>query len=191
MTTSIATLSNIAFDAKIDMNDVVSAFVTRYETALYDRKEALSAEIKALKQSIKDIEQRLIDSVNKDEYAVTLPLHKIRVANVQVDVKWVAEYNSNNANTIAVSMTVYMANSSYGQSNTIYLPIDQATVGEKNVIDEVLKVKESELLDVFGLIKTIARKERQIRGHIAEQKMQQAGMEDLLQDPTLKQLVSM
>jgi len=68
----IAALTSMTSDVNVGMDEVVSVFVSRYETQLFDKKDELGKNIKTVKGELTDLDKRLIASVNKEDYNNTI-----------------------------------------------------------------------------------------------------------------------
>lgn len=173
-------------DIQVSMDDVVSAFVSQYENNLYSRKSALSKDIRKLEQESANNQEKLLKTVTGEEYkGETLPFGlSYTVSSGAVDwkekqIKFAIEVKEKGANsrwssTISVSM---------------YKKIPAAFIKEHNRINDELAVLRAELSEVLMSLKTVARKERQVRGRIAIRKLEDSGYADLMKDAELIKLV--
>lgn len=188
-------LDLITTNVNVGINEVVAIFVSRYESELYAKKDVISAKIRTLKASIEQITTALTDSVDKSAYACTVPTLNLEFKVTDVKVVFEQQQYCNTRLGIHVVVGLHDKsdeNRDYAvYSKTFVLPIDEAMITSRKDLQDELVQANLELVEVMGLIKTVGRKERQIRGKIAEMKMEQAGQTELLNNSDLTKLISM
>lgn len=175
-------------DIQVSMDDVVSAFVSQYENNLYARKKELTGEIKALEAQLSNVKKTVKQEVTGDEYADhTLPFGlKIKVEQGDPDFE-----------RKKVSFSILVSRQSdqsyYASKLTISKdkPIPAKYVKQFNAITEELSDLRAALSDVLVSLKSVTRKERQVRGKIAIRKLEDSGYASLMQDAELIQLVQL
>lgn len=185
-------LSNIKTDINVGMDEVVTVFISKYETDLYAKKDDLSRQIKDKKKEIADIETQLIKSVDTSQYTTTIQLLNITSKCKDVSVQWA---NRENPNRIVVEVELKDEDSESRYSSTfgknIYIPIDAVTASLRDELVEQEKELSQEMVDVMLLTKSVSRKEREVRGRIAEKKLNEAGYSELLNDADMLKLVQL
>lgn len=175
-------------DIQVSMDDVVSAFVSQYENNLYARKKELSAEIKTEEAQLERIEKEVRANVTGDEWAdekvpfgLTL---KVTQGNVNFDGK-VVHFN--------ILIEDKGNRGYYGNQikieKTKKIPAAYINAHKKTV--DVLNGLRAELGEVLVNLKSVTRKERQVRGRIAMRKLEDSGYASLMNDEELVKLVQL
>lgn len=199
MTTNLpaTALSAITADVNVGMNEVVSVFVARFETTLLAKKAELAATIKLAKSELTDLEHKLIASVDKTKFEGAIPGAGIRAVVESVTVAWEKQYYSP-ANSIVVNINIVDSKNNDDDDDDKTLTsfrrnfkIDKAIVDERASIENKIKDLNAELLGILDQLKSVGRKERQIRGRIAEMKLESSGLSELVNNPELLKLVDM
>ncbi len=193
----------VAFDAMVTditvtMDDVVSAYVATYEVNLFNRKKELQSEIKLAEASLKAVEKSVLRAVTGTEWNKTIPEFNL-VAKVDgTTVNWADLDDGDGKNRVTFQIDIKrkgdLAGGSYYRTNLTvvkYKPIPSKFVGERKALLAALKPARTELAEVLNNIKSIARKERAVRGKIAMRKLESSGYAPLLDDPELKALVQL
>jgi hypothetical protein len=172
-------------DLQISMDDVVSAFVSQYENNLFARKKELGAAIKDHEKTLSDIEATILIKVTSKSYETTLPLGLALTIGAGT-IDW--EYEQ-----VRFKLLIEDSNSKSRYNNTITIvkdkPIPAASIKVRKKILEELTVLRSELSEVLVSLKSVTRKERQVRGRIAIRKLEDSGYANLMQDEELVRLV--
>jgi hypothetical protein len=180
-------------DVNVGINEVVSVFVAKYEDGLFEKKASLSKRIKDVKKSLADLNKELINSVNRQQYHQQVTLLNMEIRVKDVDVIWAIDYpNLSNTNSIRVNLGLFALNdhTRYSQvGNEIYEPLSSVTVETHDNLSHELSQLNDDLMEVLTLIKSVSRKERQIRGKISEMKLEQSGFADLMNNTEILQLV--
>lgn len=196
MTQSTVTQNAIAMmssDVNVGMNEVVSVFVSKYEDSLFAKKAVLSDKIRVKKQQLVGLDRSLTDSINPDNYIATVPSLGFVFKMKDVTIYWDGGFNTAK-NTIRVDVGMYDMNGENKHhcvyTKTITVPIEADAIADRQLFKAELERLCDELAEVIGLIKSVSRKERQIRGRISEAKLAQSGMSDLLNDVQLIQLIT-
>lgn len=180
-------------DVNVGMNEVVSVFVAKYEDGLFAKKEELSKRIKSVKGNMADLVKELEESIDQSKYATEIPMLGLTTKVSSVTVKFDGTYNSKKP-IVEVSVGVYDNSSDRDYpsfSKTFMFDIVKDTVDLNNSLKIELETLSAELMEVMGQIKSVSRKERQIRGKISEMKLEQSGFADLLSNPEMLQLVQL
>jgi hypothetical protein len=178
-------------NVNIGIDEVVSVFVTKYEDGLFAKKDALSANIRVKKSAVSDLEKHMIASVNKDEYSATVEILNVEFFADEVTLCWEG-YNYGNIPKNSLKVNIQQREIGQTKSSsfkTIAVPMAQFDVDEMAALKADLERLNAELLEVMGLIKSVSRKERQIRGRISEMKLAECGQSDLINSTELLKLV--
>lgn len=188
MSTEITTaFKAMQTDIQVSMDDVVSAFVSQYENNLYARKKELTTSIRGVEGRLDDFNKALHKKINGDSFInVSMPFDLVATVNDGA-VNW-------DKAKIDFQISVGQKNNDrYG--NTIHISksksIPAAQVKEFNKLSKEISSLRSDLGEVLVSLKSVARKERQVRGRIAVRKLEDSGYANLMQDSELAQLVQL
>jgi hypothetical protein len=174
-------------DIQVSMDDVVSAFVSQYENNLFERKKELAGTIRGLEKELCYIDKAVLTKVTGETFSKqNLPFN----LKITVDAG-VIQWNTSN---VAFSIAIKQNDSSrYGNTITFteYKPVPVAQVRANERLSAELSVVRSELSEVLVSLKSVTRKERQVRGRIAIRKLEDSGYANLMQDEELVKLVQL
>lgn len=174
-------------DLQVSMDDVVSAFVSQYENNLFARKKELGAEVKRVEKELSDVTEIVRAKVTGDEFAKEkLPFGlKLKVEDGVID--W-----SNDRVNFTISIKKDFE-SRYGAQIQVQKtkPIPVAQIRAYKKLTDELEQLRSNLGEVLVNLKSVTRKERQVRGRIAMRKLEDSGYASLMQDEELAQLVQL
>lgn len=185
-TTEVAAFKAMQTDIQISMDDVVSAFVSQYENNLYTRKKQLTSEIRAAEETAAKFVKAARKKINGASFKTPLPFGlEMTVADGTFD------WNQAEANFI---ITIEPKNNGrYGNSlsvtKTKSIPATQVKAYEG--LQKELESLRSALGEVLVSLKSVTRKERQVRGRIAIRKLEDSGYANLMQDDELVKLVEL
>jgi hypothetical protein len=177
----------IPVNASIDLNAVTSVFVARYETQLLDKKTALAGQVKKLKSQRDDFDGLVKGLVDGTAYVSSLPFIKMTTQLGDIEVLWDGNYT--------VKKPHYQVKCEFVRGGEVKMTdvtihfIPDNLVEDRNAVLSQLKEAEQQLTETLMSLKQVSQKERQIRGKIAEQSLEQAGMSELLNNPELAKLV--
>ena len=190
-------LAEISTNVNVGIDEVVAVFVTKYENGLFDRKDEISRLIKAVKADQKALDKKLVE-IDVSEYEIK----KIPVLNVQssvssVDVQWNSADNENDKDSPVVRIRVTIRDLdtkdrySDHMSKSVYVPISKPDI--KLFVSNKAELADlnAQLLEVMTLIKSVSRKERQVRGKISEMKLAESGLKGLLTDNNILSLIQL
>lgn len=173
-------------DIQISMDDVVSAFVSQYENNLFARKKELTASIRTVEENLAKFIKALRKKITGDSFKTTLPFGlKMKVDDGGID--WEdAE--------VTFVITIEPKNN-HRYSNNIIVnktkPILAASVKAHEKLQTELSALRADLGEVLVSLKSVTRKERQVRGRIAIRKLEDSGYANLMQDEELVKLVQL
>lgn len=176
-------------DIQITMDDVVSAFVSQYENNLFHRKKELTTTVKGLEKELSDIDKTVLGKVTGESYANQNMPFDLRVTVPTGVIRW-----GTDDNTVAFSITINQGETGrYGNTITFtkHKPIPVAQVRAHEKVATELSVLREELSEVLVSLKSVNRKERQVRGRIAIRKLEDSGYANLMQDEELIKLVQL
>lgn len=195
-------LEAITTDIKIDLDAVVSIYVAQYETSLHAKKTVLSNEIKRVKKEVKSLDKRLIDSVDQTEYSIKVPILNLKSKVERVTIAWKGDEDEDSydtrdikKSTLIVRVEVKDIDSERRYANTLDKDIHKkiAKTDENIHTALLIELKElsGELTEILTLIKSVSRKERQVRGRLSEKKLKASGFKGLLNDSEMLALVQL
>jgi len=172
----------------VSMDDVVSAFVAKYENNLFSRKKELTSEIRLLETSLSDNTDAAQASIDDSAYTTTIPEFELKTAISGRSFDW-----DDGEVTFNILITRIGLSSHYGNQITIsrIKRIPARFIKLHTKINDELALLRRELAEVLEGIKSVNRKERQVRGQIAIRKLEDSGYASLMDDPELAQLVQL
>lgn len=174
-------------DITISMDDVVSAFVSQYENNLYDRKKELTGSINAVELQVTALHAAVRQKVTSDSFVAVLPYDLM----VEID-EGVVNWKEKRVD-FGIKISLKSGGNRYG--NTIDFkknkPIPAALINTNTKLVLELSELRAALTEVLVSLKSVARKERQVRGRIAVRKLEDSGYANLLDDSELALLVQL
>jgi hypothetical protein len=175
-------------DIQISMDDVVSAFVSQYEGNLYTRKKELSSDIREQEAALTAISDSVLAKVTGDSYDAVLPLGLVLEVS-----KGTLDWDDATVNFKLTIMSGEKGRSYYNNSIEMKRekPISASQVKAREKVQKELTKLRNELGEVLVSLKSVARKERQVRGRIAIRKLEDSGYANLMQDKELIKLVEL
>jgi hypothetical protein len=187
MSNEITAFQAMQTDIQISMDDVVSAFVSKYETNLYTRKKELGAAIKNVETRTAELVKLVRSKVNGKSFKTTLPFDlEMKVDDGNID--W-------HSGHISFDIVIAKKNSGSYYRNEITVnkkkPIPAAQVKLHEKLETEAVGLRSDLAEVLVALKSITRKEREVRGRIAIRKLEDSGYADLMNDSELAKLVQL
>ncbi len=195
--TSEKAIAKMTSDVNVGIDEVVSVFVSQYEDNLFTKKKDLSSQIKEVKRSQKDLDTRLKASINTSTYETTIASLGLKSKVEDVDVEW-GEGNYRKKSNPSIEIKVEISDTDKSgdryhssMNKTFKFDISKADVKLHKDNKDELESLGNELTEVMGLIKSVSRKERQVRGRISSLKLKDAGYEDLLNDTDILKLVQL
>ena len=190
MSKDIVLGNEFSVGGNIGIDEVVSVFVSQYETNLFERKSELSSTIKSLKGELESFEKGVEGSVGVEKYKQSFPILNItsEVEKDGVSVSW-----RDKVINITVTLTDNDSKRSYGGTFTkrIEKKINKSDLNKHSKLESDIEEVNGELVEVMGLIKTVSRKERLVRGKISEMKLKESGYSNLLENEDMLKLVQL
>jgi len=183
-------MSQIDFKAAVSMSDIANVFSSQYESKLMASKRALQSVLKAAKLDLKTFvsyTNKSIEAVAKTDHVVDLSAYDLKRVISNIDVDFEDGVVAIRTETICPSMP--QGNYTNCINQVIIEQLDDYIVNQHVLLSAEI-AKQSELVRaVLADISDISRKEREILGRISSMKLQEAGMEELLNDGTLAALI--
>jgi hypothetical protein len=191
-------LGKISTTIAVGMDEVVNVFISQYEDKLHSQKNELQSDVKVLNQEL----EALTNNVSKEHIAnvlsvvasqqITNHLFSIEVSiSAEPTVNWDKKVIEFGVYTKLKSHTV--SDDRYGNhkaSSEILVNIPTSALAEYTNLIETKSDKITKLGIVNNEIRDLNRKERAVRGKISQMKLEQSGMQDLLNMPELQLLIS-
>ena len=137
--------------------------------------------------------EKIEKSVNKSQYETLVPIFNLHSRVRGISVHWEDSYRAKK-NTIVVEIGLFARdeNGDYAiRSKDFTFSINKDDVNEHETLTKELEEVNAELVEVMYQIKSVSRKERQIRGKISEMKLEQSGFSELINNPEILKLVEM
>lgn len=175
-------------DIQVSMDDVVSAFVSQYENNLYDRKKELTTAIKAVEATDRALDETILKKVTGDSFDAALPMG-LTCKVSKGELNW-----SHKRVNFKIKIALGERESGYYSNNiniNKHKPIPAAQIKTHKKLEKELEELRSDLGEVLVALKSITRKERQVRGRIAVRKLEDSGYANLMEDSELAQLVQL
>lgn len=173
-------------NAAVDMNSIVAFFISKYENNLLASKKALSGQI-----------NNLTTYLNND--FVELVKNEIKLTSFNVTVrslgfKTIATVQINHSELEKKKSVLVIVNQQEKTETCTFRMIKQITISDtlhKTYLDKTAEIVDlrSQLQDVLDNLSNISRKERDVRGALAEKTLRDAGVGDLFDDSSLMDLV--
>lgn len=187
----LTAISSMTTNVNIGINEVVSIFVAKHESELFRQKHDLSERIRVVKRELEELTKKVVDAINTTWYEGNLPHLGLTVSVSKVTAHWEDHYKAKKGNVAVELLATFKCDDQRDTSmnKIVLVPISQVDRDEHDRLTALQEQLNAELLSVMTEIKQISRKERQIRGRIAEMKLEQSGQADLLNHPDLIKLI--
>lgn len=183
--TNISTL--IKTDAAVDMNSIVAFFISKYENNLLESKKKLSERV-----------TELTTYLNKD--FVTEVEKEVKIESFNVNVKALglitkATISFDQQRLLSKIVVVNIRNTDDTDNQCSFQMWKEKIISDelhKKYVDTTNEITElrSSLREVLDNLSSVSRKERELRGALAEKTLRAAGAGDLFDDQSLLDLVS-
>lgn len=167
---------------------VTNILITRYETSLYSQKEATEAKIKDCDSKIRAAEKALLKDAH-DTVNSKLPLNIPGLPEIKVIKIKSSQVNYDDKN-VSIDIMIGTADR-YGECMICKRLLNQndSQFQEIEKLQEDRKELVSEMCKIITEIGSLSRKERQLRGIIAERKLRESGIMDIEEFLNDKQFV--
>ena len=159
---------------------------------LFERKDELSKNIKTIKDDIKSLDDKLIKSIVKSDYEGSISVLNVTSKVDEVNIRW----DKKKGDFLVVDVKVKDNDNTDRWSSSSFMKdvnvrIDKSDSKVHYELENRLEELKTELTEVMGLIKSVSRKERQVRGRISEMKLAESGFSGLLESPELLKLIEL
>lgn len=175
-------------DTTITTDAVVAYFISKYENGLLETKKALSAEITALRSTLEGPD--LLTRIKEDIKFFSMHNKKVAI----LDLTIAADIVVDSWDSVARSGEVLVMLT--GGRDCSAVRVNRSIKLSTSLADEIkgyvssINNKRKELAGILELLSNISRKEREIRGALAEKALRSIGC-DLFDDSSLLQLVNL
>jgi len=173
-------------EAAVDMNSIVAFFISKYENTLFDTKKQLSDKINELNSYLNKEFVALIEKeVKIDSYKVTVKaLGLTTTAELQINTP---ELERRKRVFIRVTQAEKSQDCNFNLQKSVVISDDL----HKAYMDKVTEINtlRTSLHETLDKLSNINRKERELRGALAEKTLRDAGVGELFEDETLLNLV--
>lgn len=179
----------------VTMDDVVSAFVSKYEEQLFRQKKLLGAELTRSQAALKEFVDSIREQFDASKYNVDL-FSQFGLRAEAKDTVYL-DWGSGKAGfEVQIRLTADTSSHSYYGSNiSLTTRMYEAIAPEARTTHEqhvrLIESQQASLAEVLDRIKSVARKEREVRGRIAMRKIEDSGYASLLDDDELLKLVQL
>lgn len=199
MTNQIANIEQIQTNISVGMDDLVNVFIAKYETSLIDQRIVLQDQLKGLNKVISDLGEAAIKDAKETVKCFQLDnvdfkngyISVITTIGDEFKLDWENKRVSFVVRTKLVSSVKvdWRTDNSADVTSAVSLAPDVVS-GYEHALEEKRVVMEG-LTNINNELRDISRKERQVRGKIAERKFVASGLEDLLADQELAKLIQL
>ena len=187
----------VSANAKIAMPEVVSIFISKYETDLYNKKSELQKKLTQLKDDLSILESSAASKADFSKYEG----HKLAVFDL---VTFIPEGQvSCNWEEGMFEATVEMRNVPKGKKAQDKKPSSVSRFGvrvshkmpatllkDRSSIHEDIAEAQSALQNIISAISDMSRKERQIKARISEIRLEEEGLQGFLNDPMMQKMIA-
>lgn len=193
---AVVGLAGLSVEASVGLDEVISVFISRYEDQQIADRQTIQASMIAINKDIKDVVEDVTEKVRSvvAGYAMNAD-NGIVVTTVElaerdaIQLCWDKGVATISLTSKIKSKTVSGYSGEVSGTVKIELPIDGADVDRyKQLMADKAKMTD-QLNQVQTNLRDVSRKERQVRGKLAQMKLAEAGMSDLLNDAGLLALV--
>lgn len=183
-------------DTTITTDAVVAYFISKYENGLLETKKALSAEITALRSTLEGPD--LLTRIKEDIKFFSMHNKKVAILDLTIAADIVVDSWDSVARSgeVLVMLTGERGCSAAGERGCSAVRVNRSIKLSTSLADEIkgyvssINNKRKELAGILELLSNIGRKEREIRGALAEKALRSIGC-DLFDDSSLLQLVNL
>jgi hypothetical protein len=196
-------VSQIGFDAKVSMDDLVNVFVSRHEEMLHTQRATAQAAVKSDTAAVNACVAKLV--------ATTLAIAKQNWMGAHHDtfsIEFDCSISDNEKLTsgkptltvrVAETIRYFLDNCKmeYNNSTTnsrsfgIVYNVASNDIEELKNLEAIVATSKDDVLRINGQIQSIDRKTRQIKGLLAEKKLRSEGMQDLLDSPEIATILQL
>jgi len=185
--------SIIKAEARMAMPEIVSIFISKYETELYDRKNNLQESIFELRKDVEILNAKVEKAGDFSKYdnVCVKRLDLVSFLNNDIKVDW-------EGGTIQRSVSFYhldtkgVVDKSKGSSNFRKTFKENISIKDMKLHEKLhteIDAASAKLSTVAAKIADMSRKERQVKARISELRLEEQGLTSLLDDQNMLQLI--
>lgn len=192
-------LANMGSNVTIGMDDVVNAFLFKYENSLHAERTKLQTKMGVVNGLLKTLTNDVIANAQAFINAKHIMGAPTKFGLVTIESKleddlmigW-EQMQVQFKVCIIIKSNSISTGYCHSNSSTVkgVVPIHANLLTEYTTLMAQKAALNDKLVIVNSNLRDISRKERQVRGTIAEMKLKTTGMEDLLTEPTLLNLIN-
>ena len=197
MTNQIANIEQIQSNLTVGMDDLVNVFIAKYETSLIDQRTVLQDKLKGLNKVISGLGETAIKDAKTIVLGFQVPTFNNGYLSINTTIgdnfklDWEKKHVSFTVNTVVKSLVKVDWNTEGGSCVNSAVPFHSDLFSAYDNAMEEKRVVMDELTKINNDLRDVSRKERQVRGKIAERKFVASGLEDLLADQELVKLIQL
>ena len=181
----------VGASVNVGMNELVSVFIAKYEGDLFTKKDDISSKIKQLKSELSTLDKTVLGEVDSKQYNIKhIPILDINSRVEKVEIEW--SHTSYHYKKPHCSVVVELCKGKTANRishNEYFVDIPSKHLATHTKVKSEIESHTQELLGVMSDIKSVSRKERQVRGKISEMKLKESGFDNLLEHPDMLELI--
>lgn len=196
----VVSMDQIQANVSVGMDDLVNVFIAKYETSLIDQRNNLQSQMKEVNKRICDLGETALKDAK--EVIKSFCLENLIFENSYISVwtgvndqktelSWDKKHVTFEVETIITTHVKVNWTSTSSSEVTSAIDLHPDIIDSYNLLMEDKRVVLDGLSTINNELRDISRKERQIRGRIAERKFVASGLEDLLADQELAKLIQL
>jgi len=193
MTDKTKLSSIIKAEARMAMPELVSIFISKYETELYDRKNNLQETISKLHKALEILDKKVTETADFSKYenVCVKRFDLVSFLNDDALIDW-------EKGTVHQSVGFHhldingVIDKSRRTSNFHKSFSEDILIKDKNLHEKLsteIEDTEAKLSTIAAKIGDMSRKERQVKARISELRLKEQGLTSLLDDQNMLQLI--
>ena len=209
MTTTDA-MSKLSLNAQVTMDDIVNILVSKHEEALYQRRQQVQEAIRSAMADQKKLGEAIRTMAKNEVFVLLKPLTEptLTHASISIDVQPAETSDLDKVDywDVAYEQTlklpegpVRIVNKNYAHESdkggvfktTMRVTVQPEQLEDWRQISRLLAEERLELNSVNAELQAVERKTRQVKAHLAQQKLQAEGMEALLAGPEIQNIMAL
>jgi len=186
-------ISNLSANINVGIDEVVTVFVSQYEEKLFDKRKELNSELTDVKKQLQSLEEEVANTVDIKQYVTEGTVIGVKTEVTDVNIVWDRNSKKREPEIVVCVEVKSTFKTDYNNnfSHNFKFPIDQKYVKINDGLEEDKERISSELVEINNQIKSIGRKERQVRAKVASMKLEESGYTDLLSNSDLVGLIKL
>jgi len=186
-------ISNLSANINVGIDEVVTVFVSQYEEKLFDKRKELNSELTDVTKQLQSLEEEVANTVDIKQYVTEGTVIGVKTEVTDVNIVWDRNSKKREPEIVVCVEVKSTFKTDYNNnfSHNFKFPIDQKYVKINDGLEEDKERISSELVEINNQIKSIGRKERQVRAKVASMKLEESGYTDLLSNSDLVGLIKL